>query len=78
MRKLVIVTTALLVAGCKTRSHVYTCAEVLGPRPTPGYMAVFPPGWSAVMRIPFDGKPDFRVWDDHHRLVCDAQGKDVK
>lgn len=60
--------------------HRYTCQEVLGPHPRLGYYAIIPPRWKVTMAISFDGqeRPDFRVWDEQGRLVCDEQGKDVQ
>ncbi len=56
----------------------YTCAEVLGSPPRPGFWRMIPPGWMVQQSITLTGQPvpDFRVWDDHNRLVCDAQGHD--
>lgn len=65
------------------RAHHYTCAEVLGPHPTMGSWQTIPPHWSvAAGQIVVRKKgeqfwQDFSVWDEEHRLVCDAQGKDV-
>jgi len=64
--------------------HRYTCEEMLGKHPTPGHWEVLPPHYSlaqAMLFNPRDGSvtlsPDFRMWDEHHQLVCDREGKDV-
>ncbi len=58
----------------------YTCADIYGPNPRPGYVAILPPGYIVGVTISINGAPaveDLRVWDEHQRLVCDATGKDV-
>ncbi len=63
--------------------HHYTCADIFGEHPEPGYVAILPPRWSVTtgLSISSDGTVkqahDFRVWDERGRLVCDEQGKDV-
>lgn len=64
----------------ESHNHRYTCEEILGPKPRPGYIAILPPGYSAVDVIGFDDgqHTDFRIWDEKHRLVCDAEGRPVE
>lgn len=64
----------MLLAACGGAPHRYTCAELLGPDPTPGYMAILPPGYSFTI----SGFRDFSVRDERNRLVCDAKGRDVR
>ncbi len=53
----------------------HSCAEVWGPYPGSSGV-VIPPGWRIAEQNVTGG--DFRVWDEHGRLVCDEQGKAVK
>jgi len=60
-------------------SHRYTCAEILGAHPTPGQVAIWPPKWFVEISGEFGSdKRTMRVYDEKHRLVCDASGKDVR
>ncbi len=79
----------LAVAGAAMWVHSnrpgrhYTCADILGAHPKPGYVAILPPDWSVMSGISISGDGtvgqvrDFRVWDERGRLVCDENGKDV-
>ena len=64
---------------------VWTCAEMLGPHPRPGYIAVLPPGYKAIAGFavnPETGEitrePDFRIWNEKGELVCNRDGTPVE
>ncbi len=79
---LVVAGAAMWVHSNRPGRH-YTCADILGEHPEPGYLAILPPHWSFTSGISIsrDGTVeqahDFRVWDERGRLVCDENGKDV-
>ena len=79
-----VITICVLLASLCACSHRSTCAEIWGEPPRVGYVKRLPAGYKFVhpLALTLDGRvvtgrPDFSVWDEDNRLVCDARGKDV-
>lgn len=75
---LVAAITIIEMAYSARPARRYTCAEIYGPDPQPGYAAVLPAGWTLTFEVDADGNQSLGlVFDQTGNMVCGPGGTDI-